>query len=42
MLEVTEVCKALTSVWVAVLQAALDVVIRANTPEGRRRPRRSR
>lgn len=34
MLDVTEVCKALTSVWVAVLQAALDVVIRANTPEG--------
>jgi [glutamine synthetase] adenylyltransferase / [glutamine synthetase]-adenylyl-L-tyrosine phosphorylase len=32
MLEVTEVCTALTSVWVAVLQAALDVVIRANTP----------
>jgi glutamate-ammonia-ligase adenylyltransferase len=34
MLEVTEVTKALTSVWVAVLQAALEVVIRANTPEG--------
>ncbi|MGV0835315.1 bifunctional [glutamine synthetase] adenylyltransferase/[glutamine synthetase]-adenylyl-L-tyrosine phosphorylase [Mycolicibacterium thermoresistibile] len=34
MLEVTAVCKALTSVWVAVLQAALDAVIRANTPEG--------
>jgi [glutamine synthetase] adenylyltransferase / [glutamine synthetase]-adenylyl-L-tyrosine phosphorylase len=34
MLEVTQVCKALTSVWVAVLQAALDVVIRANTPDG--------
>ena len=33
MLEVTEVCKALTSVWVAVLQAALDAVIRANLPE---------
>jgi glutamate-ammonia-ligase adenylyltransferase len=33
MLEVTEVCKALTSVWVAVLQAALEAVIRANTPE---------
>ena len=31
MLEVTGVCSALTSVWVAVLQAALDVVIRANT-----------
>jgi glutamate-ammonia-ligase adenylyltransferase len=34
MLEVTDVCKALTSVWVAVLQASLDVVIRANTPDG--------
>jgi glutamate-ammonia-ligase adenylyltransferase len=34
MLEVTDVCQALTSVWVAVLQAALDVVIRANTPKG--------
>ncbi len=34
LLEVTEVCNALTSVWVAVLQAALDVVIRANTPAG--------
>ena len=40
MLEVTDVCKALTSVWVAVLQAALDAVIRANIPaDGRpRRP----
>lgn len=33
LLEVSDVCKALTSVWVAVLQAALDAVIRANTPE---------
>ncbi len=33
MLEVTDVCQALTSVWVAVLQAALDAVIRANTPD---------
>ncbi|KWX21056.1 bifunctional glutamine-synthetase adenylyltransferase/deadenyltransferase [Mycolicibacterium wolinskyi] len=33
MLEVTDVCKALTSVWVAVLQAALNAVVRANTPE---------
>ncbi|WP_396915620.1 bifunctional [glutamine synthetase] adenylyltransferase/[glutamine synthetase]-adenylyl-L-tyrosine phosphorylase [Mycolicibacterium sp.] len=33
LLEVTDVCRALTSVWVAVLQAALDAVIRANTPE---------
>ncbi len=32
MLEVTDVCGALTSVWVAVLQSALDAVIRANTP----------
>ncbi len=32
MLEVREVCHALTSVWVAVLQAALDAVIRGNTP----------
>ncbi len=33
MLEVTDVCNALTSVWVAVLQAALEVVIRANTAD---------
>ncbi|WP_231376603.1 bifunctional [glutamine synthetase] adenylyltransferase/[glutamine synthetase]-adenylyl-L-tyrosine phosphorylase [Mycobacterium sp. 141] len=33
LLELTDVCTALTSVWVAVLQAALDAVIRANTPE---------
>ncbi|MCX2932686.1 bifunctional [glutamine synthetase] adenylyltransferase/[glutamine synthetase]-adenylyl-L-tyrosine phosphorylase [Mycobacterium sp. CVI_P3] len=33
MLEVREVCGALTSVWVAVLQSALDAVIRANTPD---------
>jgi glutamate-ammonia-ligase adenylyltransferase len=33
MLEVTQVCQALTTVWVAVLQAALDVVVRANTPD---------
>ncbi len=32
MLEVVDVCKALTSVWVAVLQAALEAVIRAHTP----------
>jgi [glutamine synthetase] adenylyltransferase / [glutamine synthetase]-adenylyl-L-tyrosine phosphorylase len=32
LLEVTEVCAALTSVWVAVLQAALDAMIRANMP----------
>ncbi|MDG4666403.1 bifunctional [glutamine synthetase] adenylyltransferase/[glutamine synthetase]-adenylyl-L-tyrosine phosphorylase [Mycobacterium sp. 236(2023)] len=34
MLDVTAVCKQLTLVWVAVLQAALDAVIRANAPEG--------
>ncbi|MGH3960361.1 bifunctional [glutamine synthetase] adenylyltransferase/[glutamine synthetase]-adenylyl-L-tyrosine phosphorylase [Mycobacterium sp.] len=33
MLDVTDVCKALTSVWVAVLQAALDAVLRANLPD---------
>ena len=33
MLDVTDVCKQLTLVWVAVLQAALDAVTRANTPE---------
>ncbi|WP_163684504.1 bifunctional [glutamine synthetase] adenylyltransferase/[glutamine synthetase]-adenylyl-L-tyrosine phosphorylase [Mycolicibacterium gadium] len=33
MLEVTDVCQALTSVWVAVLQAALEAVIRDNTGE---------
>ena len=32
MLDVTDVCKALTAVWVAVLEAALAAVIRANTP----------
>ena len=34
MLDVEEVCSALTSVWVAVLQCALEAVIRANTPTG--------
>jgi glutamate-ammonia-ligase adenylyltransferase len=33
MLEVTEVCTQLTSVWVAVLEAALEATIRANTPD---------
>jgi glutamate-ammonia-ligase adenylyltransferase len=33
MLEVTDVCKALTSVWVAVLEASLAAVIRGNTPK---------
>ncbi len=40
MLEVTDVCTALTSVWVAVLQAALDAVVRANTPAGGSAPAR--
>ncbi|OCB52710.1 bifunctional glutamine-synthetase adenylyltransferase/deadenyltransferase [Mycobacterium malmoense] len=31
-LEVTDVCRGLTSVWVAVLQAALDAIVRANLP----------
>lgn len=34
MLEVEQVCAALTSVWVAVLQCALEAVIRAGTPAG--------
>jgi [glutamine synthetase] adenylyltransferase / [glutamine synthetase]-adenylyl-L-tyrosine phosphorylase len=34
MLDVTDVCAALTSVWVAVLQAALNAVVRANLPAG--------
>ncbi|UQX09523.1 bifunctional [glutamine synthetase] adenylyltransferase/[glutamine synthetase]-adenylyl-L-tyrosine phosphorylase [Candidatus Mycobacterium methanotrophicum] len=38
MLEVTEVCTALSSVWVAVLQAALSAVIRANVPDGGEAP----
>ncbi|GBG37241.1 bifunctional [glutamine synthetase] adenylyltransferase/[glutamine synthetase]-adenylyl-L-tyrosine phosphorylase [Mycobacterium montefiorense] len=38
MLEVRDVCKALTSVWVAVLQAALDALIRANLPEDGKAP----
>jgi glutamate-ammonia-ligase adenylyltransferase len=33
LLDVTDVCRSLTSVWVAVLQAALDAVMRANTPD---------
>ena len=32
MLDVEQVCTALTSVWVAVLQCALEAVIRADTP----------
>ncbi|OBG78765.1 MULTISPECIES: bifunctional [glutamine synthetase] adenylyltransferase/[glutamine synthetase]-adenylyl-L-tyrosine phosphorylase [unclassified Mycobacterium] len=38
MLEVTEVCQALTSVWVAVLQASLDALTRANLPEDGKPP----
>ncbi len=38
MLDVRDVCKALTSVWVAVLQAALDAVIRDNTPPDGKAP----
>jgi glutamate-ammonia-ligase adenylyltransferase len=38
MLEVRDVCKALTSVWVAVLQAALDALTRAHLPEGGQAP----
>jgi glutamate-ammonia-ligase adenylyltransferase len=34
MLDVEEVCTALTSVWVAVLQCALEAIIRADTPPG--------
>src|SRR5262249_60873405 len=30
---VREVCRALTAVWVAVLQAALDAMIRSNLPD---------
>ena len=40
MLEVTEVCQALTTVWVAVLQAALEVVVRANTQDDGEPPAR--
>lgn len=38
MFEVTDVCAALTSVWVAVLQAALDAVTRANLPDSGNAP----
>jgi [glutamine synthetase] adenylyltransferase / [glutamine synthetase]-adenylyl-L-tyrosine phosphorylase len=38
MLDVTDVCAALTEVWVAVLQAALDAVTRANLPESGEAP----
>ena len=38
MLDVPQVCSALTSVWVAVLQCALEAVIRDNTPDGESAP----
>jgi glutamate-ammonia-ligase adenylyltransferase len=38
MLKVTDVCDALTSVWVAVLEAALDAVIRVNLPDDGKAP----
>ncbi len=37
-LQVTDVCRGLTSVWVAVLQAALDAMIRANLPKDGKAP----
>jgi glutamate-ammonia-ligase adenylyltransferase len=40
LLDVRSVCAALTSIWVAVLQAALDAVIRFNTPDGGQAPAR--
>jgi len=38
MLDVEQVCTALTSVWVAVLQCALETVIGDNTPDGTTAP----
>jgi glutamate-ammonia-ligase adenylyltransferase len=40
LLDVRRVCATLTSVWVAVLQAALEAVIKANTPESGQAPAR--
>ena len=40
LLGVSDVCAALSSVWVAVLEAALDAVIRFNTPDDGRAPAR--
>ncbi|HUL98897.1 MAG TPA: bifunctional [glutamine synthetase] adenylyltransferase/[glutamine synthetase]-adenylyl-L-tyrosine phosphorylase [Mycobacterium sp.] len=40
LLDVRRVCQTLTSVWVAVLQSALDAVIRFNTPADGRAPAR--
>ncbi|MBI3691106.1 MAG: bifunctional [glutamine synthetase] adenylyltransferase/[glutamine synthetase]-adenylyl-L-tyrosine phosphorylase, partial [Mycolicibacterium aromaticivorans] len=38
MLEVRDVCSALTSVWVAVLQSTLEAIVRANTRDGSEAP----
>ncbi|MGH3726759.1 MAG: bifunctional [glutamine synthetase] adenylyltransferase/[glutamine synthetase]-adenylyl-L-tyrosine phosphorylase [Mycobacterium sp.] len=38
LLDVVDVCRALTSVWVAVLQAALDAVIKTSVPDGEEAP----
>ena len=38
LLDVIDVCKGLTSVWVAVLQAALEAMIRANLPDDGKAP----
>ncbi|MEB3020914.1 bifunctional [glutamine synthetase] adenylyltransferase/[glutamine synthetase]-adenylyl-L-tyrosine phosphorylase [[Mycobacterium] crassicus] len=40
MLPVTDVCRALTAVWVAVLQASLDAIIRVNVSADREAPAR--
>ncbi|MDT5009348.1 MAG: [glutamine synthetase] adenylyltransferase / [glutamine synthetase]-adenylyl-L-tyrosine [Mycobacterium sp.] len=40
LLDVRQVCAALTTVWVDVLQAALDAVVRAHTPESGPAPAR--
>lgn len=38
LLDVVDVCGALTSVWAAVLQAALDALIKGSVPEGEEAP----
>ncbi|OHU77404.1 bifunctional [glutamine synthetase] adenylyltransferase/[glutamine synthetase]-adenylyl-L-tyrosine phosphorylase [Mycobacteroides chelonae] len=38
LLDVVDVCGALTSVWVAVLQAALDALIKGSVPDGEEAP----
>ncbi|MEB3052162.1 bifunctional [glutamine synthetase] adenylyltransferase/[glutamine synthetase]-adenylyl-L-tyrosine phosphorylase [Mycolicibacter sp. MYC123] len=40
MLDVTDICRALTAVWVAVLQASLDAIIRVNLPDEQQAPAR--